>query len=78
MAVSNKIKALLKLEGKEQSLLAAHLEISKQALSNKFYRGSFSASDLIKIADFLNCELAFITSDNQRITFDVTDIEKPE
>ena len=76
MAVSNKVKALIKLEGKEQGQLAAHLGISKQALSNKLYRDSFSAGDLIRIAEFLDCELAFITSDNQRITLDPSDIGK--
>jgi len=76
MAVSSKIKALLKITDKEHTALAKHLEISNQALSNKFYRDSFSAEDLIKIADFLNSELAFIVGGNQKILLDKNDLKK--
>ena len=65
MAISDKIKALLKLQGKNNSGLAKYLGISDQALSNKFYRDSYSGEDLIKIADFLGCELAFITGETK-------------
>ena len=61
MAISDKVKALLKLQGKNNKGLAEYLGISDQALSNKFYRDSYSGEDLIKIAAFLECELAFIT-----------------
>ena len=61
MAISDKVKALLKLQGKNNKGLAEYLGISDQALSNKFYRDSYSGEDLIKIATFLECELAFIT-----------------
>jgi len=44
-------------------------------LSNKFYRDSFSAGDLIKIADFLGCSLAFIVDDAQKIILDINDIK---
>ena len=75
MAVSNKIKALIKLKGKDNIELAKHLKISKQALSNKLYRGSFSAEDLIKISTCLGCELAFIIDERQRVTLDEKDIQ---
>ena len=65
MAISDKIKALLKLQGKNNSGLAEYLSISNQALSNKFFRDSYSGEDLIKIADFLECELAFITGETK-------------
>ena len=65
MAISDKIKALLKLQGKNNSGLAEYLGISDQALSNKFYRDSYSGEDLIKIADFLGCELAFIAGETK-------------
>jgi hypothetical protein len=42
------------------------------------YRGSFSAEDLIKIAAFLDCELAFILSDTQKISLDLSDIRQSE
>ena len=44
--------------------------------SNKFYRDSFSAEDLIKIADFLGCGLAFIIDDAQRVVLDKSDIKE--
>ena len=61
MAISDKVKALLKLQGKNNKGLAEYLEISDQALSNKFYRDSYSGEDLIMIATYLECEIAFIT-----------------
>ena len=63
MAISDKIKALLKLQGKNNKGLAEYLSISDQALSNKFYRDSYSGEDLIKIAAYLECEIAFMTGD---------------
>ena len=78
MAVSNKIKSLLKLKGKNNAGLAGHLGISVQALSNKLYRDSFSAADLIKAAAFLGVELAFIVDERQRVTLDEADIKAPD
>jgi len=74
MSVSDKIKAGLKLNGKEIQSLAEFLNISKQSMSNKFYRDSFSAGDLIKIADFLGYNLV-LKKDNQEIIFELKDIE---
>ena len=65
MAISDKIKALLKLKGKNNKGLAEYLGISDQALSNKFYRDSYSGEDLIKIAGYLECELAFIAGETK-------------
>lgn len=79
MQITNKIKGLMQIKGKKNVDLANYLGITVQSLSNKFNRGSFSAADLIKIADFLKCELAFIISDGQRIaltTDDLRDVDK--
>ena len=65
MAISDKVKALLKLQGKGNRGLAEHLGISEQALSNKFYRDSYSGRDLIRIATYLDCELAFIAGETK-------------
>lgn len=78
MAISDKIKALIKLTGSDNSQIAAHLGISRQAFSNKLYRDSFSGDDLIKIADFLNCDLAFITESNQKIILEPSDVKVKE
>jgi hypothetical protein len=78
MSVSNKIKALLNLCGKDQGELVSFLGFgSRQSLSNKFGRGSFSAKDLIKIAEFAGYELAFING-NQKIILDKNDIKPVE
>lgn len=74
MGVSDKIKALLKIKGYKMNDLAEYLGIGRQSLSNKFSRGSFSAEDLIKIADFLGCVLAFEIDNAQKIVLDKTDI----
>ena len=74
MSVSDKVKAGLKLEGKKIEELAKMLGISKQSMSNKFYRNSFSAEDLIKIADFLGYTLTLV-GNKHSITFDMDDIK---
>lgn len=74
MGVSDKIKAILKMKGRKMNELADYLGIGRQSLSNKFSRGSFSAEDLIKIADFLGCALAFEIDDAQKIILDKSDI----
>ncbi|MDR1320933.1 MAG: hypothetical protein LBK56_05855 [Gracilibacteraceae bacterium] len=75
MSVAGKIKGLLAIKGRKNKDLACYLGLAMpQALTNKFTRGSFSSEDLIKIAAFLDCELAFILSDGQKITLDVSDI----
>jgi transcriptional regulator with XRE-family HTH domain len=76
MPVSDKIKALLSLKGKKSYELAEYLQMSPQAMRNKLSRDSFSAADLIKIADFLHCDLAFTISDNQKISLELSDIAK--
>ena len=79
MSISNKIKALLNLYGKDHGDLATFLGFSnRQSLSNKFHRGSFSAEDLIKIAVFLGCDLAFIVDDKTKVVLDQGDIKAKE
>lgn len=74
MAVTDKLKALLSIKGKKNIELATYLGISPQSMQNKLARGSFSAEDLIKIADFLDCTLAFNVNDNQKIILDTADL----
>lgn len=65
------------MAGKKQIELAAYMGISPQSLQNKFSRGSFSADDLIKIANFTGVELAFITGEN-KVTLDSSCIRECE
>lgn len=75
MAVSTKVKALLNLSGKDHAGLAAHLGISKQALSNKFYRDSFSAADLVKVAEYTESCLSFVFQDGNKVVIDSHDLK---
>lgn len=76
--VTGKIKALLAMAGKKNVELAEYLGIFPQSLQNKFNRGSFSADDLIKIAEFVGAELVLIY-EGDRIVLDSSCIrEKKE
>ncbi|MCL2694877.1 MAG: helix-turn-helix domain-containing protein [Clostridiales bacterium] len=76
MSVSSKIKALINLKGIDHAGLAKRLGISSQALSNKLHRQSFTVADLIKISACLDCDLAFIVDDMQRIYLTEDDIKQ--
>lgn len=71
MSVSMQIKALLSMTGNKQSDLMEALDMaSKQSLSNKFSGERWSAADLIKIADFTGCKLAFVLPNGERLVLD--------
>ena len=72
--VSDKLKGLLALSGKRQADLAEMYGTSKQAMSNKFKKESFSMMDAIKTGGFCGAELSFTLPDGQKITFDSSDI----
>lgn len=69
--IATKIKALLALTGKDHAGLAGYLGISKQALSNKFYRDSFSAADLIKISEFTGAPLCFALDNGTKVVLEL-------
>ncbi len=74
MPVTDKVKAAMAVRGKRNQDLAKYLGITNQSLSNKFNRGSFSAEDLIKIADFIGASLTLEFEDNNKISFSPDDI----
>lgn len=76
MNITDKIKAVMAVKGKKNMDLAAYLGMTNQSLSNKFNRGSFSAEDLIKIADFVDATLNFEFEDKNKISFSIEDIRK--
>ena len=78
MSVANKTRALLNLTERKPTDLSECLGISVQAVRNKFSRGSFSISDLLKICAFLDCEMSIHTKSAQTITFTIDDIEQGE
>lgn len=67
MSITDKVRAAINLSGKSKTELAEYLNISNQSLSNKLSRGSFSAEDLIKIADFTGSTSLFEFEENQKI-----------
>ena len=75
--ITAKIKALLAMAGKKNVELAEYLGIFPQSLQNKFNRGSFSADDLIRIAEFTGAELVLELGDD-RIVLDSSCIRDKE
>ena len=74
MSISKQIKALLALTGKKQSDLIPVLGMAnKQSLSNKILGERWSAADLIKIADFTGCKLAFVLQDGERVVLSASE-----
>ncbi len=68
VSVSKKVKALLLEREKKQSDLMEVLGMSsKQSLSNKFSNERWSADDLVKIAEYCGCKLAFVLPNGERI-----------
>lgn len=72
LAVSDTIKLVLERKGITQAELCNRLGTKPNNLSNKLSRGSFSALDLVEIAEVLGMELAFVESEEKYI------IEYPE
>lgn len=61
--VSEKVKALLNLSGKKQSELGAYMGIASQSVANKMTRDSWSAGDLVKVANFTGAKVGFMLPD---------------
>ena len=76
MSISDKVKGLLALRGKKQLELAEHFDMSKQTMSNKMARGSWSGDDLARVAEFCGCKLAFVLPDGQQILISSDNEEK--
>lgn len=77
MAISKRIKALLLETDKKQSDLMEVLDMSsKQSLSNKFSNERWSADDLVRVAEYCGCKLAFLMPDGQKIIIDADEKEK--
>lgn len=75
MSIANKLKYVMGEKNKKRDDVAAILKISNQAVSNKFNRNSFSAEDLIKIADCLGVSLALVDN-NKSVIFDLDDVRQ--
>lgn len=76
MAVSQKVKALLVLNGRKQADLAEYFGVTPQSMNNKMARDSWSAKDLMKVCRFTGCKLAFVLPDGNKIL--IEDEETPD
>lgn len=74
--VSQRIKQALIGCGRKQIELAEFFGISRQAMSNKFNRDSWSADELAKVASFVGGNLVIEMPDGQRIPIDHTEGEQ--
>lgn len=78
MAVADKVRAVLALEGKKNTELAAFFGMTPQSMNNKLSRDSFSTKDLIKVADFVGGRVAIVLSNGQMIYFDSESENDPD
>lgn len=78
MSIASKIKSALAIAESSQVEIGKALGISTQAVRMKIFRNSFSATDLVKIAEAINGKL-IIKINEQEIVFSAEDVaEKPE
>lgn len=65
--MKNKIRGLLGLHGNSFADYARYLNITPQALQTKFKKKTYRVSDLIALAELIDCSLAFIDKNNKPI-----------
>ena len=66
----------MKMRGMKIQEVADKMGCSPQFISNRLYRDSFTAADLIKIATILDCDLSFTFPDGGKIRLTADDLEK--
>ena len=76
--ITEKIKLLMRQKKVTNLRLAKHLGISPQSLANKFTRGSYSVEDLIKILDYLDCQLVIQTKPDVNVALTIDDLRAKE
>ena len=78
MSFSNKLKSILSVTGHKPADLADCLGISVQSVRNKIFRGSYSVDDLLKIFDYLECEVTVKTKDGIVFPLTIDDVRDSE
>ena len=63
MSASKIIKQMLIERNKKVTDLAQYFGITRQNMSNRLQRDTFSYEDMVKIADFLHCDVKIIARD---------------
>ncbi len=69
------VKLMLERSRTSRTSVAESLGISLSNLNDKFTYGTFTASELIQIADICGYNLAFIKDDSSPIVFDKNDLK---
>lgn len=69
------VKLMLERARTSRKSVAESLGISLSNLNDKFTYGTFTASDLIQIAEICGYNLAFIKDDSSPIVFDKNDLK---
>ena len=72
---NSNVKLMLERARISRASIAESLGISLSNLNDKFTYGTFTASDLIQIADICGYNLAFIKEDSPPIVFDKNDLK---
>ena len=75
LALKETFKAISKVKKTTQLEMAQVLGISKQNFSNKVQRNTFSPDELVKIADMLGMELAFIDEEGNKFVITSNDVQ---
>lgn len=76
--ISNKLKSILSVTGHKPADLADCLGISVQSVRNKIFRGSYSIDDLLKIFDYLECEVTVKTKDGIVFPLTIDDVRESD
>ena len=76
MSIASKIRALMALRGFNSRTLAEAMGCSPRYISNKMQRDTFTAADLVRIAEVLDCTLSFTLPDGGEIRLTADDLEK--
>ena len=72
---NSNVKLMLERARVSRKDIAESLGCSLSNLNDKFTYGTFTASDLIQIADICGYKLAFIKDDSAPIIFDKSDLK---
>ena len=76
MSFSNKLRSLLTVTGHKPTDLPECLTISSPPVRNKISRGSYSVDDMLKIFDYLECEVTVKTKDGIVFPLTIDDVRE--
>ena len=78
VSVASAIRMAMVKKGLNQASYAKACGITTASINNKFYRDTWTADDLLKVAETTGGKLAFVYPDGQQILILPDEAEKPE